>query len=135
LRKGDKIVVKRSLKFLKSIGKELREIRNEKKMHIKDIAEKAGVSQMYISEIERDKKIPSDEVIFKLSEIYGVNASDLFEGFQRIPEAMEDEILSSTELFDVLYNVSTNKNIPEEVRKKLYFEIKALHDRMLKDYL
>jgi transcriptional regulator with XRE-family HTH domain len=135
LRKGDKIFVKRSLKFLKSIGKELREIRNEKKMHIKDIAEKAGVSQMYISEIERDKKIPSDEVIFKLSEIYGVNASDLFEGFQRIPEAMEDEILSSTELFDVLYNVSTNKNIPEEVRKKLYFEIKALHDRMLKDYL
>lgn len=126
--------MKRKLKILQSIGNELREIRKEKNVHIKEIAEKAGVSQMYISEIERNRKIPSDEMVLKLSDIYEVDESDLFEGFKRIPEFMEDEILSSTVLFELLYSVSTN-DIPKEERNKLYIEMKRLHDIMLKDYL
>ena len=119
-------------RLLKTIGSELREIRLEKKIHLKDIANKAGVSQMYISEIERDKKVPSDEMVLKLSDIYEVDASELFEGFKRIPEVMEREILSSSELFDILYSVST-KELSEEKRKKFYIEIKLLHDKMFKD--
>ncbi len=117
---------------LKAIGNELRNIRKTQHISLKDVAEKAGVSTMYISEIERNKKAPSDEVVKKLAEIYKVDASDLFEGFKRVPEEVTEEILGFSELFDVLYGLSCNPDITIEERQKFYKEMHEKYDKLFK---
>lgn len=123
----------RNLKLLKAVGDELRRIRNSKKLPIKEVAEHVGVSSMYISEIERNKKTPSDEVVKKLSEIYNVEEMDLFEGFNRIPESMHDEILSNSDLFNLLYELSTNPKITNDEKAKIYKDAYTSYVTMFKN--
>jgi transcriptional regulator with XRE-family HTH domain len=118
------------MKLIKTIGNELRNIRKVKGINLKEVAEHAGVSTMYISEIERDKKAPSDEVISKLSEIYKVNEVQLYEGFRRIPEEMFEEIVGSSVLFELLYLLSTNPSITEDQKLEFYNEIRQKYDKM-----
>jgi transcriptional regulator with XRE-family HTH domain len=128
--KGTGTYLMRNLNLLKTIGNELRNIRKVKGINLKEVAEQAGVSTMYISEIERDKKAPSDEVIEKLSEIYKVNEIQLYEGFRRIPEVMFNEIINHSDLFEVIYKMATNPNITDEQKKEIYAEIKTKYDTM-----
>jgi transcriptional regulator with XRE-family HTH domain len=117
----------------KSIGEELRKLRKTKNLTLKEVAEKAGVSTMYISEIERDLKVPSDEVICKLAKIYNVDEKELFEGFGRIPEDILEELTSNKDLFAVLYEVSRNNKLDEASKERLYKQIYELYKKLLKD--
>jgi transcriptional regulator with XRE-family HTH domain len=116
--------------LLKTIGNELRNIRQGKDISLKEVAEKAGVSTMYISEIERDKKVPSDEVVYKLADIYKIEEKDLFEGFKRIPEFIVEEITNDKTLFEFLYEFSSNTKLTNEQKQDFYTEIRKLYDRM-----
>jgi transcriptional regulator with XRE-family HTH domain len=46
-----------------AVGQELREERQEVRRTLADVAEDAGVSTQYLSEIERGRKEPSSEVL------------------------------------------------------------------------
>lgn len=117
--------------FVVSFGNELRNIRKYKGLKAKDVAELVGVSAMYISEIERDKKIPSDELITKLSKIYGVEEKELFEGFKRVSEDMLDELTNNPNLFDVIFEVSRGK-LSEDKKEVLYKQIGEIYRQLLK---
>lgn len=116
--------------ILKVIGDELRKIRRNNKLSLQDVADKAGVSKMYISEIERQKKIPSDDVILRLADIYKVNAFELFEGFNRIPDNIQKEIIENNQLFLTLYKIVNDENIKLEDKEAFYSEVHALYVTM-----
>ena len=59
------------------IGKVLQDARCEKKLSIRAAAVKIGISAMYLSKIESGKQIPSDEVLGKIANFYGLNLADL----------------------------------------------------------
>lgn len=124
------IFMKRNLNLLRTIGNELRNIREVKDISMKEVAEQAGVSQMYISEIERNKKSPSDELVKKLSDIYKIEEFDLFEGFERIPEVINEEILSNNGLFELLYKIANNPNIGSEEKENFYKQMNSVYDKM-----
>lgn len=127
---GGYIMNNRKIGILKTIGKELRGIRNSKDISLAEVAEKAGVSTMYISEIERDKKVPSDEVIDKLATIYKVDEKELYEGFGKLTEGMLHEVKTNNDLFSVLYKISENQKITIEQKEEFYRIMSEQYDKI-----
>ncbi|MEP9365189.1 helix-turn-helix transcriptional regulator [Nocardioides sp. CN2-186] len=60
-----------------SVGRELREERRTADRTLADVAEEAGVSTQYLSEIERGLKEPSSEIIGAVSGALGLRLVDL----------------------------------------------------------
>ncbi|WP_090085078.1 helix-turn-helix domain-containing protein [Lentibacillus persicus] len=60
------------------IGEKIKQMRQEKKMSISELAEKAGVAKSYLSSIERNLQTnPSIQFIEKVSAVLGISANDL----------------------------------------------------------
>ena len=62
------------------LSKRLLLYRNEKKLSQLDIANKVGVTQQSISNWETGLRIPSVEILIKLSEIFGCTLDELVKG-------------------------------------------------------
>jgi transcriptional regulator with XRE-family HTH domain len=59
------------------VGRELREERHRTGRTLSDVAEQAGVSTQYLSEVERGRKEPSSEVIGAVAGALGLRLVDL----------------------------------------------------------
>ncbi|TNC29738.1 helix-turn-helix domain-containing protein [Amycolatopsis alkalitolerans] len=62
------------------LGRRLRATREEQGDRLVDIAERAGISPQYLSEIERGRKEPSSEMIAAVTGALGVALADLLSG-------------------------------------------------------
>jgi transcriptional regulator with XRE-family HTH domain len=62
------------------LGKALRAARDEQGGRLVDVAERAGISPQYLSEIERGRKEPSSEMIAAVTGALGVELADLLDG-------------------------------------------------------
>ena len=60
-----------------AVGQELRDERQEAGRTLADVAEQAGVSTQYLSEIERGRKEPSSEVLQAVAGALGLRLVDL----------------------------------------------------------
>jgi transcriptional regulator with XRE-family HTH domain len=57
-----------------SLGKRLKKLRKDSDKTLKEVGEKVGLSDVYISDLEKGKKInPSKEVLEKLANYYDVS--------------------------------------------------------------
>mgnify|MGYP006277303049 CR=1 FL=1 len=65
------------------IGKELRKARNSAGLSQEELAHKAGVHRTYISLLERDKKSPTLEVLFRLCAALDIPASEFIAKVER----------------------------------------------------
>lgn len=127
--------MRRKFKVLRTIGKELRTLRRAKDITIAEVADKVGISTTYMSEIERDLKSPSDEVIIKLSNVLEVPEVELFDGFNKIPESVEKELLDDNPLLDILYEISNEPIFTKKEKKDFYKTIMSTYDTMKKSKL
>lgn len=60
------------------IGETIKKLRQDKKMSISELAEKANVAKSYLSSIERDlQSNPSIQFIEKISNVLGVSVNDI----------------------------------------------------------
>lgn len=59
------------------LGRSLRAAREEQGGRLVDVAERAGISPQYLSEIERGRKEPSSEMIAAVTGALGVDLADL----------------------------------------------------------
>jgi len=62
------------------LGRSLRATREEQGGRLVDVAERAGISPQYLSEIERGRKEPSSEMIAAVTGALGVDLADLLVG-------------------------------------------------------
>jgi transcriptional regulator with XRE-family HTH domain len=62
------------------LGRSLRASREEQGGRLVDVAEKAGISPQYLSEIERGRKEPSSEMIAAVTGALGLDLADLLTG-------------------------------------------------------
>jgi transcriptional regulator with XRE-family HTH domain len=62
------------------LGRSLRAIREDRGGRLVDIAERAGISPQYLSEIERGRKEPSSEMIAAVTGALGVDLAGLLIG-------------------------------------------------------
>jgi transcriptional regulator with XRE-family HTH domain len=60
-----------------ALGEQLRDERRARGDRIADVAERAGVSPQYLSELERGRKDPSSEILSAVSGALGLSVLDL----------------------------------------------------------
>lgn len=65
------------------LGPELRRAREAAGLTQEELAFRAGLSRPYISQLERDLKSPTLEVLLRLAEALGVRASELVRRVER----------------------------------------------------
>lgn len=63
-----------------ALGKSLRGTREDQGGRLVDVAERAGISPQYLSEIERGRKEPSSEMIAAVAGALGIGLADLLTG-------------------------------------------------------
>ncbi len=64
-------------KLLKILSKRIRKYRNELGLTQEDLAEKVGVSRVYIGYVEQRRNSPSLEILEKIAKALKVELSDL----------------------------------------------------------
>ncbi len=63
------------------MGRVIRRERQDRRMTIKELGEKAGLSEIYVGEIERGQKYPSSRVLENLSQALDLDIAELLEMF------------------------------------------------------
>lgn len=77
------------------MGRVIRRERQDRQLTIKELGEKAGLSEIYVGEIERGQKYPSAKVLESLAGALDLDLADLLELMadeirgERQPEAVE----------------------------------------------
>lgn len=61
-----------------NLGKRIKTIRKQNKITLQQISESTGLSQPFISEIEREIKSPSIETLSKICSALGITLGELF---------------------------------------------------------
>lgn len=68
------------------LGAAIRQVRKENGETIEGLAEKAGISWVYLSEVEHGKRNPTWDVIGSIATALGIEIADLARLAARMPE-------------------------------------------------
>jgi transcriptional regulator with XRE-family HTH domain len=66
-----------------NFGEKIRRIREKKKLTLKDVAEKAGVSESLVSQIETNKISPAIDTLLKIIDILDIDLEYIFGDFKK----------------------------------------------------
>ncbi|MCU0821110.1 MAG: helix-turn-helix domain-containing protein [Spirochaetes bacterium] len=64
-------------------GDKIREIRERKKLTLREVAERAGVTESLVSQIERNKVSPATDTLLAIAEILGIDFEYLFKEYRQ----------------------------------------------------
>lgn len=116
------------------IGSELRSIRLRRNLTIYDLSEQIGISENYLSLIERDKKIPTDEkIVYNIAKAYDIDTAYLFGKFNKVPSVLAGEIASHVALQATLLKISNDDRLDEEKKERLYQQFQRLYQETIED--
>lgn len=109
------------------IGERIRSIRKQAQLTVDEVAEKIGLSQSMVSQLERGKAKPSIDTLWKLGILFDVSLSYFFEGIEKqsviVSRREEQEILEMRHK-----NVQYRVLAPLNNRKIEFFEITVSPD-------
>ncbi|WP_373893395.1 helix-turn-helix domain-containing protein [Virgibacillus natechei] len=99
------------------IGEKIKHLRQEKKMSLSELAERASVAKSYLSSIERNLQTnPSIQFIEKISTVLGVSVNDLIqEDNSEKTESLDDEWI------DIVEDAMNSGVTKEQFREYLAF--------------
>jgi transcriptional regulator with XRE-family HTH domain len=116
-----------------NIGKRLRLRRIALDMTLEDVAQAIGVSANYISLIERGKNVPSDEIIDKLAELYGMDRDELYECYGKIPATIQEELEEYDVLKEAIKAIGRDERLTPEDKEHLYERLLYWHKKLKED--
>ena len=112
-----------------NLGQKIRQLRKEKGLSLNKLAESAGVSAAYLSQLENDvSKQPSAEILLKIASALGTTIADLLDrpvrvrsdDFREVPEGLRTFIDERGKALDIreedvnmLMNIRYRGNQPE----------------------
>jgi transcriptional regulator with XRE-family HTH domain len=112
-----------------SLGLRLKTLRKSSGLTQQNLAERVGVSRIYIQALESNRRLPSMKLLQKLAQALGVEAADIVETFKgdRQNRFQIEELWNSNEAVELWYK-----------RKRLTAEevvlVKRLVDAALSDW-
>jgi len=101
----------------------MRELRNERNLRLKDLAEVLGVTTSSVGMYENNKRYPDIMAIVKLAEFFDVSVDYLL-GHTDIRESVDQQIEEYVETPDVAELLELIKQIPED---KIHLVKEFLH--------
>lgn len=78
------------------IGEQIRRLRTDNAERLTDVAQRAGVSPQYLSEIERGTKDPSSEMLSAVAEALGTNVAGLARRAYRLTPVISPAVVPKT---------------------------------------
>ena len=93
-----------------NLSQKIRQLRKEKGLSLNKLAEEAGVSKAYLSQLENSvSKQPSAEILFKIASALGTTIADLLgkpvrvytEDFEEVPKGLRELIDERGETLDI----------------------------------
>jgi transcriptional regulator with XRE-family HTH domain len=63
--------------MVKTLGQRIRELREERDLSLRELAKKLGVSAAFLSDIELDRRHPSDRVLVKIAQLLNTSVDEL----------------------------------------------------------
>jgi len=89
------------------LGQFITRLRHNKKLTMRELAEKTNLSSSYISRIEHDQSTVSLETLEKLADVLG-NRKEMFCFAQKIPPELKETVFTP-EVIEFLQDLSTLK--------------------------
>lgn len=65
---------------MSTLGGRIRQVRQEQKLSQQDFAERLGISQSFLSDMERDVKVPGGDTLLSLKRSFGISLDWLLTG-------------------------------------------------------
>lgn len=93
-----------------NLSQKIRQLREEKEWSLNKLAEEAGISKAYLSQLENSlSKQPSAEVLFKIASALGTTIAELLDkpvrvqsnDFQKVPEGLRELIDDQGDALDI----------------------------------
>lgn len=79
---------------IETIGQRIRRERLERSLTQRQLAEKVGVGVPHISKVEAGRESPSDELIGKIADEFGVDKDELLIAARRVPDELIEKLAS-----------------------------------------
>ncbi len=108
----------------KTMGEVVREARLAADLSLRDLAKKLEISASYISDIENDRRVPSEKVMVQLARTLKLHFNDLMARAGRVGDQAE-RYLRHHPTAGVLFRRISDKRLPEEELQKL---LRAVED-------
>lgn len=111
--------------ILESFGEFIRKARSNKYTQ-RELAKLLEIGYPYLSKLESGvEKYPSEKLLYQISEILNINASEVFLNAKKLPSNIENMILSDSTLFNkLLYlhekSIKNNFQVPGEIEYFFY---------------
>lgn len=102
----------------KIVGKKFKEIREEYKYSLREVAKYTGIDHSHISKIENGQRNTTLDVIEKLCRFYKINVSDLFGDGVEIPDELKE---LGVEWIAFAKDLKRSKLTMDEIKKAVEF--------------
>lgn len=102
----------------KTLGEMIRDARVALDMSLRDLAKKLEISPSYISDIENDRRVPSEEVMSPLALTLRLDLDDLMARAGRMGDQAE-RYMKRHPTAGVLFRRISDKRLPEEQLQRL----------------
>lgn len=109
-----------------SIGTAVRKLRELKQISQSDLAEKAGISQQYISKLESDETDPAFSKVEAIAKALGVRISELTGIVDKTVNIKVENSHNSQGYVSGTFNLTVQHTIPNEERELYKKTIEAL---------
>jgi transcriptional regulator with XRE-family HTH domain len=109
----------------KTLGEVLRDARVKADLSLRDLARKLSITPSYISDIENDRRVPSEDVLRQFAEFFGLSFDHLMALAGRVGDAAE-RYLRNHPTAGVLFRRISDKRLLEEQLQKLLSDVEAM---------
>ena len=119
-------------------GEKIREIREKKKITMKEVAEKAGLSESLISQIERNKVSPAIDTLLSIIDILEIDIEYIFSDLKRdkkveiVKESQRNKFIFDGIIYEQVSKIDSENK--EHSIEAYYLEIEQGKDKGSKDY-
>lgn len=109
----------------RSLGEVLRDTRVEAGLSLRDVAKRLDLAPSYLSDIENDRRVPSEEVLGHLAEELNLKLDDLMARAGRVGDQAE-RYMKQHPAAGVLFRRISDKRLADEDLKKLLTTVEKM---------
>lgn len=109
----------------RTLGEVLRDARVSAELTLRDLAKKLEITPSYISDIENDRRVPSEDVLARLAAELKLTFDDLMARAGRVGDQAE-RYMKQNPAAGVLFRRISERRLPEEDLQKLLTQVEKM---------
>jgi transcriptional regulator with XRE-family HTH domain len=89
-----------------TIGDKIKDIRKQKGMTQKELAKRVGISEMSMVNYEKNRRVPTIEIVKRIAEVLGVTSSILMDANTAMTNGDRIRAMSDSEIAILIYDIA-----------------------------